>query len=88
MQLTILIQIKYLKILRIIFTEVVLVNWFVAWVNCANDDACNLILFDVVIGRFVVKDIKYSRTFAMEFKFLLNSIKADWFNGVDVYLKK
>jgi hypothetical protein len=68
-------------------TKVVLVNWFVAFVNCTNDDDCNSILFDIVIARFVVNVIKYSRTFAREFNSLLNSIKAVSFNGTDVYLK-
>ena len=65
-------------------TKVVLVNWFVALVNCANDDACNLILFDVVIARLVVNVMRCSRTFAREFNSLLYSIKADSFNGTDV----
>ncbi len=62
-------------------TKVVRVNWFVAWVNCANEDDCNIILFDVVMGRLLVNVVTYSRTFAWEFNWLLNSIKADWFNG-------
>ena len=57
----------------------------VALVNCANDDACNWILFDDVIARFVVNVMRYSRTFAWEFNSLLYSIKAERFNGIDVY---
>ncbi len=64
-------------------TKVVLVNWFVAWVICAKDDACSLILFDVVIARFVVNLIKYSRTLAWEFNSALYSSNADWFNGIN-----
>ena len=47
-------------------TKVVLVNWFVAWVSWVNDDACNLILLIVVIGRSIIEDMRYSRAFAWE----------------------
>ncbi len=68
---------------KIIFlTKAARVNSFVDWVNCANDDDCNLILFDVVLWRFVVNVIKYSRVFATKFNWLLNSINADWLNGI------
>ena len=35
-------------------TRVVLVSPLVAFVNCASDDACNLMLFGVVIASFVM----------------------------------
>ncbi len=41
-----------------ILTAAVRVNWFVACVNCANEDDCNWILFEVVISKFVVNDIR------------------------------
>jgi hypothetical protein len=40
------------------YTTADLVNWFVDWVSWANVDACNLILSDVMIARFVVNCIK------------------------------
>lgn len=55
-----------------------------ALVNWANDDDCNLILFDVVMARLVVDCIRYSRTFACEFNSLLYSFKAESFNDIDV----
>jgi hypothetical protein len=70
----------YKEIRHFNLTKVVLVNAFVAFVNCDKNDDCNLILFDVVIARFVVNVIKYSRTFASEFICLLYSFKADTFN--------
>jgi len=70
----------YKEIRNFNLTKVVLVNSFVAFVNCAKNDDCNIILFDVVIARFVVNFIKYSRTFASEFICLLYSFKADAFN--------
>ncbi len=70
----------YEEIRHFNLTKVVLVNSLVAFVNCAKDDDCNLILFNVVIVRFFVNVIKYSRTFASEFICLLYSFKADTFN--------
>jgi hypothetical protein len=67
-----------------VLTKVVRVNWFVVLVNWTNDDDCNLILFDVVITRFVVNVIKYSRRFAWEFNSLLYWFNAEIFNGIDV----
>jgi hypothetical protein len=41
-----------------IVTAAIRVNWFVACVNCANEDDCNWILFEVVRSKFVVNDIR------------------------------
>ncbi len=41
-----------------IVTAAIRVNWFVACVNCANEDDCNWILFEVVISKFVANDIR------------------------------
>jgi hypothetical protein len=40
------------------FTADDLVNWFVDWVNWTIDDACNVILFDVLMTRFVMNVIR------------------------------
>ncbi len=72
----------YKEIRNFNLTKVVLVNSFVAFVNCDKNDDCNIILFDVVIARFFVNAIKYSRTFASEFICLLYSFEADTFKGI------
>ena len=53
-------------------TKVDLVNSFVGCVICANVNDCKLIELDVVILRLFIKPIKSSRTFALEFKSVLN----------------
>jgi len=64
-------------------TDVVRVNWFVAWVNWAKVDACSFILCVVVIARFVMYVMRKSRTFAWIFNFLLYSARAEAFNGAE-----
>ena len=58
MQLTLKKRTLRLREVRILFTDVVRVNWFVACVNWDIDDACNLILFEVVMTKLLVNDIR------------------------------
>ena len=60
------------------------VNWLVDLVSWTNDEDCNLILFDGVIWRFWVKEIKYSLVSDWEFNSFSNSETADWFSELFV----
>ena len=60
------------------------VNWFVDFVNWTNDEDCNLILFDIVIWRFWVKEIKYSLVKDWEFNSFSNWTRVDWLNELFV----
>jgi len=71
-----------------VFTAADLVNWFVDWVNWTKYDACNEILFEPAITKLVANVMRKSRRFAYEFNCLLYAIKADSFNGTEIWKNK
>lgn len=85
MRASIFISMKWKERKKFVFTEAVRVNWLVTSVSSARDEACNLMLFEVVIGRLVINAMRYSRAFAYSFKCWVYSASVDMFSDAKNY---